>query len=191
MIISMAIFSLIMVIAVLPFKMTQASVVFGTARIDRMENVRTEFQRMLAEVRAGTDLAFSDAVTLDSGARAYRGVQLTDPDGRRLSFSWEPLDENPTTEWRVVRDVKVSATSLAGFPKTVVPRGVREFWLQPVPALEQVPSEGTSSRTVLAYLVVYPDDAPRPLAALGETSRGAGAPIELGSAVTLRNEILR
>lgn len=187
----MAIFSLIMVIAALPFKMTQASVAFGAARIDRLENVRTEFHRLLADVRAGTHFAFSDAITLASGARAYRGVQLTDPDGRRVSYSWQPLDDNPTTEWRLVRDVKVGGASLPGYPKILVPRGVREFWLQPVPALDQAVPESTLSRTVLGYIVVYPDDAPRPLAAAGGSTGGAGAPIELGSGVTLRNEALR
>lgn len=187
----MALFSLIMIIAVLPFKMTQASVAFGTARIDRLENVRTEFHRLLANVRAGTRFAFSDAVTLASGARAYRGVQLTDPAGRRISFGWQPLSETPPTEWRLVQDVKVDGASLPGFPKILVPRGVREFWLQPLPALDQAVPENVGARTILAYIVVYPDDVPRPLAAVGEAPRGAGAPIELGSGVTLRNEALR
>ena len=186
-------FSLIMVVAALPFKMTQASVSFGTARIDRLENVRIEFEQLLNDLRGGIDLSLSDETTLPSGSRAYRCVQLTDSLGRRVSYGWKPLDDSSANEFCLFRDLQLDGASLPGCPKTVVPRGVREFWLRPLPPLDQSLSEGTSARTVQAYLLVYPDDAPRPLGQGGAPSGGKAerAPLELGSGVTLRNDALR
>jgi hypothetical protein len=154
--------------------MTRASVAFGTARIDRLENVRLEFGRMLREIRSGEDLTLSTPVTLPSGATAFRSVSFRRA-GSAVRYTWMALDSDPTTEWALVRIRE------GGVIQTLIPGGVRDFWLQSIPPPGQPMPSGREATTVMAYLMVYPDDASRPLPDLQK------APIELGSCVTLRN----
>lgn len=178
---STAIFSLVLVITFLPFKMTNASLQTGTARVDRLENVRIEFGAMVKDIRAGQSVTFSSPIVLSSGASGYRAIAFTDVNGARVSYTWQPLNTGPTTEWTVVRDQQVGGASQTGYPKIVVPKGVRDFWFQSIPAPGQPLPANNDATTVLAYMLVYPDDAARPL------PDASKAPIELGTSVTLRN----
>lgn len=181
-ILSIAIFSLILVISFLPFKMTNASMQQGTALIDRLENVRTEFAYMIKDIRGGTSVTLSSPTTLSSGTTAYRTITFTNSSGVQISYSWQALNSTtPTTEWTIVRNQMLNGTSQSGYPKTVIPCGVYDFWFQSIPAPGQQLSSNNDSTSILTYILVYPDDAARPL------PDAAKSPIELGTSVTLRN----
>lgn len=185
---AVGIFSLLLLIAFLPFKLTQTSMTHGATRAEKMHTVRIEMERLIRDLRAGVDVSLSADATINN-VQIFRKVTFTTPGNIEISYY---LVELGATEWALKRDQKVGGTSQPGYPKTVIATGLTEFWLRPVPFQGETAYTGgsTYSRetkerfnngTLLVYAEVYPETARRPLPDTSVT------PVEFGSSVTLRN----
>lgn len=94
---AMAIFTLILVIAFLPFKMLRDSFKLGGGRIDTQQEVREPLNRLARELRTGTSVKFSP----DPGSPgSYRRVNMTSTSLPKLTFSIVRGGETLTVDYQ-------------------------------------------------------------------------------------------
>jgi prepilin-type N-terminal cleavage/methylation domain-containing protein len=178
---ALGIFSLIILVTFLPFKIIRDAERTGTSRIDPQLALRNSLQRLVRDLRRGYIVGLSDESPANS--RCYRRAVLFRDYNRteRITYALAAVAAN---EYRLTeqKDTLENGVWRQGPVRAIIPKGVSAFYVRPPSPSPPVPTAGA---LLQLYVQVYTDDTRRPLPP--SPAPGFKLPMEFATSLAIRN----